>query len=745
MNGKVIVFGAGISGLTAAQGLAERDFDVSVYESSRGMGPGGDDDMRLGGMARSQYTKANRIHQFRPDSPPPPGGVLAGEHGFRFFPSYYHNVWDTLQTIPLYEGDVPTGRTVFDNLVPDVGEAYVRKGSKPFMMARSRPRSLSEIIVEIQNLIEARGTPQDLQTYTARLVRYFSTCSERRDAECEDISYLAYLEGRNSPEKRTPVHYSKPFLDVMARSPRVLAALNASYGDARTNMDAAAQLVMNLLMYLPKVDGVLNAPTTEAWFIPWRYHLEKLGVTFTEGRLDRLALSNNGALEAWVKPRKGRAKKVDADYFIVATDAVNAERVTRKLPAIGVPAGLRGYATSVPPNPFTGEGSIEDRDPETEPGKTPWDRFQTCTGIQFFFREPLELVHGHVYVGGSPWALTAIAEQAFWTRPPTLEQDGYQSVISVDICEWNAPGLDGHPPARECTRHEIAHEVWRQMTDALPHEGDYPEPAWYTMDQNILFAPAAGEAPGKPSLTGHGLPVKNLTPYLVPIAGDWDRRPGAEPWNPGDGSVAESFEPMDEALWQAGHGGYLIHWNKLVFAGVYKKTFTRLTTMEAACESGRHAVNAILDHAIHEKSGRTDPRSEPGQIWSIPQSLSTRRTGYPVRRPSPLGDYCNVWNIEQHEIPDFEFAKQIDRWLFERGLPHLWESTGLDQLVSVSSKLGGSIPSWSPESWMEMLERITEGYDGASANDVGEKLLQLMRRIREMLEAAGRTYGEDRA
>ena len=102
-----------------------------------------------------------------------------------------------------------------------------------------------------------------------------------------------------------------------------------------------------------------------------------------------------------------------------------------------------------------------------------------------------------------------------------------------------------------------------------------------------------------------GVRSGNETPYLVPIVGDWDNRPSTDPWNPTGNSFGTV--PTDEHwladldqqnVWQARHGGYQVHNNSVVFAGTWTKTFTRMTSMEAACESGRHAVNAILDHYI---------------------------------------------------------------------------------------------------------------------------------------------------
>jgi uncharacterized protein with NAD-binding domain and iron-sulfur cluster len=78
----VAVLGGGIAGLTAAQELTERGFDVTVYEAND----------RVGGKARSMPV----------DEAAGDDGLL-GEHGFRFFPAYYRNVVETT------ERPVPSG------------------------------------------------------------------------------------------------------------------------------------------------------------------------------------------------------------------------------------------------------------------------------------------------------------------------------------------------------------------------------------------------------------------------------------------------------------------------------------------------------------------------------------------------------------------------------------------------------------------------------------------------------------
>ena len=59
-----------------------------------------------------------------------------------------------------------------------------------------------------------------------------------------------------------------------------------------------------------------------------------------------------------------------------------------------------------------------------------------------------------------------------------------------------------------------------------------------------------------------------------------------------------------------------------------------ITTMEAANESGRHAVNGILNEDDFH------------------------------------GSRCQIWDPEENEPPDLTLLKDLDRKLVELGLPH---------------------------------------------------------------------------
>ncbi|QSQ22431.1 NAD(P)-binding protein [Pyxidicoccus parkwayensis] len=628
---------------------------------------------------------------------------LPGEHGFRFFPSYYRHLFATMVETPLLDAQgQPTGRRVFDNLVPSSFYGIAAQGRRIRFLRRAPASRPVEMLQEVQDLLSAGYPPSDTLQFSLRIWRYMCTSPERRKAEYEGISWWEYLEGYEPKTGTRRYHYSEAFKRDMQFAPRVLAAFDGAWGDARTNGNTLAQLYLNNLLPLPKTDGTLNGPTTVAWLRPWRRYLEeRLRVQFVPGALTRFALED-GRIVAWradrpdvpeewkdVEVQTGYTEDVPAepvDYYLVATDAATAEQVTRDLPLQGVVEKLRGFTTRIPPNP-RGPEQAQPRMKGVLPGQVPWDRFQTLTGIQFFFPTRARLAEGYLYFLDAPWGLSAINSQQYWATPPIFAQDGFASLLSVDIGNWyvREPGLDS---PSESSRARMASEVWRQVKLATEQHGaplpraaeegfSLPDPSWFHMDRCIRFEADAA--------TGEERPIENLAPYLIPIVGDWERRPGAEPWDPeapSSGSVTAAASQGD--VWQATHGGYQVHWGRLVFAGTYLKTFTRMTTMESANESARHAVNAIIDHflAFQYPAAPATRRAGTRETNTVPEySGQGTLTGSPEFRMTPIGEYCRIWDPEKHELLELAPLRELDAKLFAAGLPHVWDVLQLEPLL----------------------------------------------------------------
>jgi uncharacterized protein with NAD-binding domain and iron-sulfur cluster len=193
-------------------------------------------------------------------------------------------------------------------------------------------------------------------------------------------------------------------------------------------------------------------------------------------------------------------------------------------------------------------------------------------GIQFYLGRDVPLVHGHAIYLDSPWALTSVSQRQFWTGIDLSRYgDGrVRGILSVDISDWEAPGVVLGKPARECTAGEIKEEVWTQLKQHLNDSGpalidDADVLAWF-LDPDIEF-PNPGNA-------------TNAEPLLINTSGSLQYRPEAQ-----------------------------VELENLFVASDYVRTYTDIACMEAANEAARRAVNCLL--AASRSS------APPAQLWPL--------------------------------------------------------------------------------------------------------------------------------
>lgn len=507
----VAVLGGGMAGLTAAHELIERGFKVTVYEP-----------VRLGGKARSIPVPGTAKGKRR---------ALPGEHGFRFFPGFYHHVPDSMRRIPY--GDNPNG--VWDNLVDATGTLSARANGRPDALFLGILWAPNEILsveglrqILLEEILGGKGLrPDELAFFVQRLLIFVTSCDERRYGQWEKVPWWEFVQAdRFSDEYRT----------IIARGlTRSLVAAKEEVASTRTIGNMGEAFVMNILGRGNDgaLDRVLNAPTNEAWINPWVRHLRKLGVRFEVGqKVTGLELKGGEVESAVAVDWRGRKRRIDADWFVCAMPAERARRLWNK--------------------------KVLKADPKLE-GMN--DLFvDWMVGIQYFLREKIEITRGHITFADSPWALTALTQAQFWEHrnfPKTYGDGKAVDCLSVDISDWDTPGLLYNKPAKKCTPKQVAKEVWAQIEAHLADRGEFAlnkkmVHSWF-LDPGVTWDPKRKRN-------------RNATPLLVNTAGSWEKRPEAATEVP-----------------------------NLFLSGDYVKNDIDLATMEGANESARDAVIALLD------------------------------------------------------------------------------------------------------------------------------------------------------
>ena len=170
MGKRVVVLGAGVGGLTVAHELAERGFQVTVYEQM----------WVPGGKARS-LVDPNTGQNGRHDLP--------GEHGFRFFPTFYRHVIDTMWRIPC-----EANRKVGHHLVSATNALLARAGQAPLKCCAGCPKSVAQLKLFVTNFIACYGVPWREFLHFIRCVLVMMTsCKDRFDEEYEWIPYWRFI------------------------------------------------------------------------------------------------------------------------------------------------------------------------------------------------------------------------------------------------------------------------------------------------------------------------------------------------------------------------------------------------------------------------------------------------------------------------------------------------------------------------------------------------------------------------
>lgn len=532
------------------------------------------------------------------------GAIVPAEHGFRFFPSFYRHLFDTMRRTPI---TMPTDwqrtrATTYDNLVPCEGLGFARAGHAVSFLIPRHTMSLEQTRSILHQVVQQLGyTEADIARFSLAIFKYMTSCSQRRAGEYEVSSWGDFLESwRYSPISRKHIEYG----------PQMSAALRGSRSDARTQGNITIQLLMDQLKPDAEADYTLSGPTSSYWLNHWHDFLVHQGVKFVRG-----ALEGFERREGKILPVVSDDVTITGDLFVLALSLPAMKEAAMKFLEVARPLGLDGLGEMQKVLDFAGPLNLGVAEPDGP--------LQHLSGIQYYFDQDVQFWRGHTQYLDSEWGLTSIAQPQFWSRPRGTS-DYYLSLLSVDIGIFDRKyrPKDGGDPVRvwDCTPDQIAKYAWEQIVDGhddafkqrYGKDAKIPTPIAYSLDANLRWQ--------------DGKLVGNDSPFLVNQTGDYGKRPGR----------------LDRTAKNVSR--YEVIAGAYVLAGTFMQTFTRLTSMEGANESARHAVNALL------------------QKLEVP------------------GDRCQIWDPEDNEIDDLAWFKELDAELYSKHRPHFTDILGWDEL-----------------------------------------------------------------
>jgi 15-cis-phytoene desaturase len=460
----VAVIGGGVGGLSAAHELAERGFEVTVYEGAGG----------AGGKARSTFVPGTGTGGRRD---------LPGEHGFRFFPSFYRHLPETMARIP-YPGNADGVR---GNLTATARTRLARMNAPAVDVITRFPSTTGDIAQLARTIAFAElGLPwRDVLHTTALFLTLLTTSPERRLAEHEPTRWWDFIDA-----DRRSAAFQRYFAEIAVRS---LVAMCPRRANTRTIGTVGMQMWIDHARPGTEVDRLLCGPTHDVWIEPWLRHLRRLGVRICfRHRARGLGCEGNRITHVDLETPEGPLR-VEADHY------VGALPVERMRPLVS--------------------DAMREADPRL--GGLAHLATEWMTGAQFFLDRPLPIVEGHIVLVDSPWAVTAVSQAQFWPRTDLAAfGDGrVRGVLSVIIANWDAPGTFVGKPARDCSAEEIRHELWTQLRVHL-HSRRGRSGA-LLRDQNLVAWTLAD------SIAFEGGAPHNREPLFINTAGSWRHRPDA--------------------------------------------------------------------------------------------------------------------------------------------------------------------------------------------------------------------------
>ena len=404
-----------MAGLAAAHELAERGFAVTVYERNA-----------LGGKARSD---PGRRHRGRRAPATCPASTASAS-------SPASTTTSRTRCGASRSPGNPNG--VYDNLVAAERRQVAARGRPPRRrLVRHRPRPAAgadaSTACAASSSSELGGTRRPAAG--ARLLRRAPAGlrHQLRRAPLRPVGarqLVGLHQGRRQVARSTR-RRSPPGLT------RNLVAAKETVASTRTIGHMGEAFVWNIMGRgndgAP--DRVLNLPTNEAWIDPWVVHLQEPRRALPVGRTVE-------ALERRGRPHRRRAHA----------------RPPRPPRTASRPTGSSWPCRS------SGRGSVlgpkvRALDPALNGARRACSS-TGCPASSSTCARKVDITRGHMTFLDAPWALTALTQGAVLgrraTSPATTATGRAVDCLSVDISDWDTPGMLYGKPAKQCTRDEIA-------------------------------------------------------------------------------------------------------------------------------------------------------------------------------------------------------------------------------------------------------------------------------------------------
>ena len=395
----IVIFGAGISGLSAAHELVQLGYSVSVYEALE----------QPGGFFRSSRLSQNN---------------MPTEYSWHGMGPWYHNAFDLMRHIPFNEKgniyDLALSRPLDFGIFPDTDSAQFYQGlksiAKMFGMNNWEFIKWSYLMLKTWTSYDRSKIKYDKLNAAEAWKPFLKDKADKRWRSC-----FGPWIGSDWP--KVSLHITGDFFN------KQLTSKPAHHHKA--DKEGPAWIQDAGIGWL-----VFKGPSSEYWFNPWAKYLKEKGVKLFLGKaLTKLEFDGTKIIAAFCGD-----EKIQGDIFILAVNPFFTADILSKSPALERQEELKLFKPLIQGGPHT---QVSFRLAFSEAIKFP--RKRTA-----------------VVISDSEFNLTLFAEEQAWDKEVDLG-NGVRSLWTGTSCVSSIPGRLYHKPVNNCTKEEFIEEVKAQI------------------------------------------------------------------------------------------------------------------------------------------------------------------------------------------------------------------------------------------------------------------------------------------
>jgi uncharacterized protein with NAD-binding domain and iron-sulfur cluster len=396
----IVIFGAGIAGLTAAQELSQLGYNVSVYEAT---------DQPGGFFRSSRISKDN----------------MPSEYSWHGMGPWYHNAFDLMQHIPFSEKgsiyDLALSRPVDFGIFPDTDKAHFYDNGLKSIPKMFRMNKL-EFVTWSYLMLKTWTSNNRSKIKYARL-----NAAQAWKPLLKDKSYKTWRScfgpWIGSDWSKVSLHTTGDFFRKQLTTKANHHHKADQDGPAWTQGTGGGWLLF-------------KGPSSEYWFNPWVKFLEESGVRFYwEKALTKLDFDGTNIISAFCGD-----EKIQGDMFILAINPFITADILSQTPALESKDELKLF------KPLTQDG------PHT----------QVSFRVAFSDEIKFPRKRTAVVISDSEFNLTLFAEEQVWDKGVDLGQN-IKSLWTGTSCISTVPGRIYQKPVNNCTKKEFIEEVKAQI------------------------------------------------------------------------------------------------------------------------------------------------------------------------------------------------------------------------------------------------------------------------------------------